>query len=55
MNREGGGDDKKRGRLFSVGLHFCRRYRNMVRYNPEFCGNCPFNGLRDAPSSETCF
>lgn len=30
-----------------LGLHFCKRYRNIVRYDPEFCGSCPFNGLRD--------
>ncbi len=52
-------DNERRERLASVGLHFCRRYRNVVRYNPEFCGKCPFNGLRPSPSdpdgSETCF
>jgi len=30
-----------------LGLHFCKRYRNLVRYDPDFCGACPFNGLRD--------
>jgi hypothetical protein len=25
-----------------VGLHFCRNYQNVVRYNPELCGKCPF-------------
>lgn len=37
----------KRKRLINVGLHVCKRYRNLVKYNPEFCGNCPFNGLKD--------
>jgi hypothetical protein len=42
----------------ALGLHFCKRYQNLVRYDPEFCGACPFNGLRplkkeDTP--ETCF
>lgn len=59
MSGEAGGGDEKRVRLIRVGLHFCRRYRNLVRYNSEFCGRCPFNGLRDASgdslSSEMCF
>lgn len=59
MNGETRGDDGRRDRLNSVGLHFCKLYKNLVRYNPEFCGRCPFNGLRDASgaasSSETCF
>jgi len=51
------GDEEKRDRLNRIGLHFCRRYRNLVRYNPEFCEKCPFNGMRGAssPHSETCF
>jgi len=54
-----GGGDERRGRLNRVGLHLCKRYKNLVRFNPVFCGRCPFNGLRDAlgvaPRSETCF
>jgi hypothetical protein len=37
---------EKTRRLISSGLHFCRHYKNLVRYNPEFCGKCPHNGLR---------
>lgn len=29
-----------------TGLHFCRRYMNLVRYDPEVCRACPFNGIR---------
>jgi hypothetical protein len=59
VSGEAGGGDERRERLKRVGLHFCSRYRNLVRFDPEFCGRCPFNGLRDgsgaAPGSETCF
>ena len=45
--------------LVKIGLHFCGHYRNLVKYNPEFCGSCPNNGLRhskgDSQPSETCF
>jgi regulator of replication initiation timing len=39
-------------RLIKSGLHFCNRYNNLVRYNPEFCGNCEHNGFRakDSPA-----
>jgi hypothetical protein len=37
---------EKTRRLISSGLHFCSHYKNLVRYNPEFCGKCPHNGLR---------
>ena len=40
-------------RLVGVGLHFCKRYKNLVRYNAEFCARCPFNGLRDASATDT--
>lgn len=50
---------EKSAALIKVGLHYCSRYRNLVKYNPEFCGKCPHNGLRgagvDADPSETCF
>jgi len=49
----------KREKLRRVGLHYCGRYRNVVRYNPDFCGACQHCGLRKRPdgdpSSETCF
>lgn len=28
------------------GLHYCSQYNNLVRFNPEFCGKCPYNGLK---------
>lgn len=37
----------KRRKRINVGLHICKRYKNLVKYNPEFCANCPFNGLKD--------
>ena len=37
---------EKTRRLISSGLHFCRYYENLVRFDPEFCGKCPHNGLR---------
>ena len=40
------------------GLHHCRYYDNLVKYNPTFCGKCPHNGfmkLDDAQGSDTCF
>jgi hypothetical protein len=40
--------EEKQDKLIQVGLHFCRRYMNLVRYNPEFCARCSFNGLREA-------
>ena len=43
------GDEERREtalRLIRSGLHFCDRYDNIVRYNPELCGNCEHNGLR---------
>jgi len=45
----GGKEDAeaKRKRMIRIGLHFCKLYRNLVKYNPEFCDSCPFNGLRD--------
>jgi len=38
--------DEKRERLRQEGLHYCSHYRNLVRWNPEFCGKCPHNGLK---------
>lgn len=35
-------------KLIRFGLHFCRRYKNLVRFDPDFCARCPFNGLRNA-------
>lgn len=34
-------------KLVRIGLHFCRRYKNLVRFDSEFCARCPFNGLGD--------
>lgn len=52
-------DDDRRDRLIRIDLRFGRRYVNLVRFDPEFCGRYPFNGLREAsdtsPHPETCF
>ena len=37
---------EKTRKLPSLGLHFCRYYENLVRFDQEFCGKCPHNGLR---------
>ena len=41
------------------GLHHCRYYDNLVKYNPRLCGKCPHNGFRpsgeDETESDTCF
>jgi len=29
--------------LRSIGLHYCSRYRNIVRFDRELCGKCPYN------------
>jgi hypothetical protein len=34
-------EEKKRA-LKSMGLHYCRYYRNIVRFNPDFCGKCRY-------------
>ncbi|MGD2142591.1 MAG: hypothetical protein PVH79_03820 [Candidatus Bathyarchaeota archaeon] len=39
-------DQEKAERMIKVGLHFCSRYNNIVRYDPELCGSCPYNGLK---------
>jgi len=28
------------------GLHYCKNYKNLVKYNDELCGHCPYNGLK---------
>ena len=33
-------------RLDKSGLHFCSKYDNLVRYNPELCGDCEHNDFR---------
>ncbi len=33
-------------RMPSGGLHHCRYYDNLVKYNPNLCGKCPHNGFR---------
>lgn len=40
--------DAERESLKGLGLHFCAHYRNLVRFDPIFCGSCPFNGLKAA-------
>ena len=46
VSEGGAGRDGRRERLRGLGLHFCGRYRNLVRFDPEFCGSCPFNGMK---------
>jgi hypothetical protein len=52
---------EEKRRVKQVGLHYCRQYGNLVRFNPKFCGSCPYNGMKQAEdqasetSSETCF
>ncbi|UCH57815.1 MAG: hypothetical protein JSV18_02615 [Candidatus Bathyarchaeota archaeon] len=43
------GDSENEGdtlKLLRSGLHFCSHYKNLVKYNLEFCGGCPYNGLK---------
>lgn len=35
--------EKKRKRLKNLGLHYCKYYKNIVRYNDKFCRECPHN------------
>jgi len=37
--------------LVSLGLHHCRRYGNVVRFNEESCGKRPFSGRRGGEAS----
>ena len=39
-------------KMSGFGLHFCGHYKNLVRYNAEFCARCPFNGLRDTSTTD---
>ena len=39
-------NSEERRRVRQVGLHYCSNYRNLVRFNPEFCASCPHNGLK---------
>jgi len=32
--------DERRNRLKEVGLHYCRYYCNIVRFNKPACGKC---------------
>ncbi len=32
--------EEKKQALKSMGLHYCRHYDNIVRFNPTFCGKC---------------
>ncbi|MGD2201243.1 MAG: hypothetical protein PVJ38_06415 [Candidatus Bathyarchaeota archaeon] len=38
--------EEKADLMIKAGLHFCRKYNNIVRYNPEFCDGCPHNNLK---------
>jgi hypothetical protein len=42
-------EDKK-----ETGLHFCKNYQNLVRYIPELCGKCRFNGRSIKADDENC-
>ena len=42
------GDASHRAAPNRFGLHLCKRYRNLVRYDPELCGRCPFRGFEEA-------
>lgn len=44
-------DEKK---LQSKGLHFCKNYQNLVRYIPELCGKCRYNGRGKKGVEENC-
>lgn len=30
-------------KLKKIGLHYCKHYKNIVKYNPEFCDECIYN------------
>ncbi len=32
--------EEKKQMLKSIGLHYCRHYDNVVRFDPPFCGKC---------------
>lgn len=32
--------EERRERLRQVGLHYCKHYENVVRYNAPACGKC---------------
>ncbi len=32
-------------KIRNTGLHFCKHYNNVVRFNPQLCGKCPHSGL----------
>jgi len=32
--------EEKKQMLKSIGLHYCRHYDNVVRFNAHFCGKC---------------
>lgn len=42
----------ERTRLKSMGLHYCSYYQNIVKWNPEFCGSCPYNGRNNEKEIE---
>jgi len=32
--------EEKKRMLKSIGLHYCRHYENVVRFNAPMCGKC---------------
>lgn len=38
-------DEKAEKLKKEKGLHYCDQYNNLVRFNPDFCEGCPYNGL----------
>jgi hypothetical protein len=35
--------NEKLKKLKKIGLHYCKHYMNIVKYNPIFCDKCPYN------------
>jgi hypothetical protein len=33
--------EERRHKLKGVGLHYCKYYNNIVRFNEPACGHCP--------------
>ena len=34
--------EERRNKLKEIGLHYCRHYENVVRYNKPACGKCAY-------------
>lgn len=43
--------DEKQRKLRQMGLHYCSYYKNLVRWNHDFCSRCPHNGRRTKSES----